>query len=129
MTPRPLLPSATMSATLYWYSGCSTCKQAHKHLAGLGVQPTLVELKTDPPSAATLADLHARSGLPLKSFFNTAGQSYRNGGFKDRLPGLSTAEQYDALAADGMLVKRPILDLGHTVLVGFAAPAYDEATS
>ncbi len=118
-----------MTATLYWYSGCSTCKRARKHLAGLGVEPIVVELKTDPPSAATLADLHARSGLPLKKLFNTAGQSYRGGGFKDRMPTMSDDEKYAALAADGMLIKRPILDLGHTVLVGFKADSYDEATS
>lgn len=116
-----------MSATLYWYSGCSTCKKAHKHLVGLGVDLAIVELKTDPPSTTALADLHARSGLPLKKLFNTAGQSYRGGGFKDRLPTMSDAEQYGALAADGMLIKRPILDLGDTVLVGYRAAAYDEA--
>ena len=118
-----------MSATLYWYSGCSTCTSARKHLVGLGVEPTVVELKTDPPTPGVLADLHARSGLPLKKLFNTAGQSYRRGGFKDRLPGMSDADQYAALAADGMLIKRPILDLGHTVLVGFKAAAYEGAVT
>ena len=113
--------------TLYWYSGCSTCKKARKHLASRGVEPSIVELKTDPPSAETLADLHARSNLPLKRFFNTAGQSYRGGGFKDRLPSMSQHEQLEALAADGMLIKRPILDLGETVLVGFKVAEWDEA--
>ena len=116
-----------MSATLYWYAGCSTCKKAKKHLDGLGVEPHIVELKTDPPSAETLADLHGRSGLPLKKFFNTAGQSYRNGGWKDKLPGMSEQAQYEALAADGMLIKRPILDLGGTVLVGYRAAEYEAA--
>jgi arsenate reductase (glutaredoxin) len=102
---------------LYWYAGCSTCKKARKHLGDREV--SVVELKTDPPTAAELADLHARSGLPLKKFFNVAGQSYRGGGFKDRIGSMSEQEQYDALAADGMLIKRPILDLGDRVLVGF----------
>ncbi len=107
--------------TLYWYAGCSTCKRAKKHLDGAGISADIVELKTDPPSAATLADMHARSGLPLKTFFNVAGQSYRGGGFKDRMPGMSDDDKYAALAADGMLIKRPILDLGDRVLVGFKA--------
>jgi len=102
---------------LYWYAGCSTCKQARKHLGDR--EHTLVELKTDPSSAEVLADLHARSGLPLRAFFNVAGQSYRGGDFKNRLRAMSEQEQYDALAADGMLIKRPILDLGDRVLVGF----------
>ena len=112
-------------AVLYWYAGCSTCKKASKHLVSLGVSPEFVELKTDPPSPETLADLHRRSGLPLKKFFNTAGQSYRRGAWKEKLPGMSEAEQYEALAADGMLIKRPILDLGHAVLIGFRAAEYE----
>jgi len=116
-----------MSATLYWYAGCSTCKRALKHLQSAGVEPDVVELKTDPPSAQRLADLHERSRLPLKKFFNTAGQSYRQGGFKDRYDSMSDGERYAALAADGMLVKRPILDLGHAVLVGFRADDWDAA--
>ncbi len=115
--------------TLYWYAGCSTCKKALKFLREAGVEPTLVELKTDPPSAEQIADLHARSGLPLKRFFNVAGQSYRGGGFKDRLPSMSEAEQRQALAADGMLIKRPILDLGSVVLVGFKAPEWEAAVA
>jgi arsenate reductase len=78
-----------------------------------------IDIVTAPPSADTLRDLHARSGLPLKRFFNVAGQSYRNGGFKDRMATLSEAEKFDALAADGKLIKRPILDTGAAVLVGF----------
>ncbi len=118
-----------MTAKMYWYAGCSTCKRAHKHLAARGVAVDVVELKTDPPSAATLADLHARSGLPLRKLFNVAGQSYRGGGFKDRLPGMSEQAQYEALAADGMLIKRPILDLGGAVLVGFKEADWDAALS
>lgn len=104
---------------LYWYAGCSTCKKARKHLGARDVD--VIELKTDPPNAAELADLHARSGLPLKKFFNVAGQSYRGGGFKDRIGTMSEQAQYDALASDGMLIKRPLLDLGDRVLVGFKA--------
>ena len=37
---------------------------------------------------------------------------------------MSEAEAIDALAADGKLVKRPILDAGSHVLVGFDEAAY-----
>ncbi len=67
------------------------------------------------------------SGLPLKKLFNTSGQSYRGGGFKDRLPTMSEDEQLAALAADGKLIKRPIVVDGDTVLVGFSADRYAEA--
>ena len=38
---------------------------------------------------------------------------------KDKLPEMTEEEQYDLLATDGMLVKRPILVTGDKVLVGF----------
>ena len=44
---------------------------------------------------------------------------YRDLGLKDKLPGMSREEQLHLLASDGMLVKRPILIDGDTVLVGF----------
>ncbi len=63
--------------------------------------------------------MHKASERELKAFFNTSGQSYRNGGFKDRLPAMSDAEKFDALAADGKLIKRPILEANGGVVVGF----------
>lgn len=47
---------------------------------------------------------------------------YKELGLKDKLPEMSEEEQYELLATDGMLVKRPIL-LGE----GFAIPGFKEA--
>ena len=44
---------------------------------------------------------------------------YKSMQLKDRLPDMSEEEQLALLAADGMLVKRPLLINGDTVLVGF----------
>ena len=59
------------------------------------------------------------SGLPLKKFFNTSGLLYKSMELKDKLPTMSEEEQLRLLATDGMLVKRPIVVLDETVLVGF----------
>ena len=59
------------------------------------------------------------SGLPLKRFFNTSGLLYKSMNLKDRLPAMSEEEQLRLLATDGMLVKRPIIVDGETVLTGF----------
>ena len=67
-----------------------------------------------------------KSGLPLKRFFNTSGQVYRNNGIKDKLPGMSEKEQYALLATDGMLVKRPIVVGEDFVLVGFKEKEWEE---
>ena len=60
-------------------------------------------------------------------FFNTSGESYRNGSFKERLPALSQAEALSALAQDGKLIKRPLLVDGERVLVGFDEKKWSEA--
>jgi arsenate reductase len=113
--------------TIYHYAGCGTCKKALKWLEAQGLRPTRVDLVATPPSRAALSDLWRRSGRPLERFFNTSGQSYRDGDFKARLPGMSEADKLAALAADGKLVKRPILDLGEAVLVGFDEAAWQAA--
>lgn len=108
-----------MAITVYQYPGCSTCKKALKWLDAQGLDYQTVHLVEQTPSKKQLADLHARSGLPVRKFFNTSGNSYRNGGFKEKLDQMSDAQAFAALAADGMLIKRPILEAGDKVLVGF----------
>ena len=62
---------------------------------------------------------YEKSGLPLKRFFNTSGLLYKELQLKDKLPMMSEEEQLALLATNGMLVKRPLLIDGDTVLVGF----------
>ena len=73
-----------------------------------------------------LREWHQKSGLPLKRFFNTSGNLYKEMKLKDRLPEMSEEEQIELLSTDGMLVKRPILVDGDTVLVGFKEKEWEE---
>jgi arsenate reductase len=116
-----------MTMKLFHYQGCSTCRKARAWLAAKGLHAVEQDLVANPPDAATLRDLWQRSGKPLARFFNVSGQSYRDGGFAARLPTMDDAARLAALAADGKLVKRPILDTGTQVLVGFDAAAWGEA--
>lgn len=108
---------------VYHHPRCSTCKKALKWLKAHEIDVELIDLTESPPAATELAHLHATSGLPVKRFFNTSGRVYRGGGWKDKLPGLTDAQAHEALAADGMLIKRPILHAatgaGERVQVGF----------
>ena len=116
-----------MAVHVYHYPKCSTCRKALKWLDQHGVAYQQTDLVAQPIALAKLKDLLKRSELPLARFFNTSGESYRNGGFKDRLKSMSEAEALAALAKDGKLVKRPIVDAGKTVLVGFDERAYADA--
>ncbi|MEZ4233575.1 MAG: Spx/MgsR family RNA polymerase-binding regulatory protein [Polyangiaceae bacterium] len=111
--------------TLYHYPGCSTCKAARRWLDDAGHHVELVDLVARPPSKATLQKLWKASGQPLKKLFNTSGQSYRAGGFGEKLKTLSDGEALAALAADGKLIKRPILVASSgEVVIGFKAESY-----
>jgi arsenate reductase len=66
------------------------------------------------------------SGLPLKRFFNTSGQIYRDMELSKKLPTMSDDEQFALLATDGMLVKRPLLVGADFVLTGFKEAEWAE---
>ena len=101
------------------YPKCTTCKKARKWLEENGLPFEERHIKDMNPTIEELKEWHKKSGLPLKKFFNTSGQLYRELKLKDRLPEMSEDEQYKLLASDGMLVKRPILIGDDFVLVGF----------
>ena len=113
--------------TVYQYPKCSTCRNALTWLGERGIDVKAVDIVLSPPSASTLQRLHMQSGLPLAKFFNTSGESYRNGHFKEKLKTMSDAEAYAALAGDGKLIKRPLVDAGGAVLVGFDPKAWATA--
>lgn len=110
---------------IYEYAACGTCKKAFKWLDERELEYTKVPIVDKPPSKTALRKLWKLSGLPLKRFFNTSGKSYREGGFGNRLPDMSDDEALAALAADGKLIKRPLLDGGKFVLVGFKEAEYE----
>jgi len=116
-----------MATHVYQYPKCSTCRKALKWLDAHRVTYEKSDLVAEPIPLSKLKDFHQRSGLPVARFFNTSGESYRAGDFKNRLRAFSDAEALSALAKDGKLVKRPIVDTGKAVLVGFDEKAYAAA--
>lgn len=108
------------------YPKCSTCKKAEQYLQAKGLSFTVRDIKTDNPTADELRTWHEASGLPLKRFFNTSGNLYKQLGLKDKLTTMSEDEQLELLASDGMLVKRPLVIYDGGVLVGFKQAEYDE---
>ena len=108
------------------YPKCTTYQKARKWLDDRGVKYEYRNIKEENPTEAELRDWHARSGLPLKRFFNTSGLQYKALNLKERLPQMSEDGQFALLASDGMLVKRPILVSDDAVLVGFKEAEYEK---
>jgi arsenate reductase len=108
------------------YAGCGTCKKALAWLSEHGVAHAVRPIVDEPPTAAELEQWIPQSGLPVRRWLNTSGQSYRALG-KAKVDAASEAELVGWLAADGKLVKRPVVVVGDRMLVGFAAEAYAAA--
>lgn len=115
-----------MSVLFLQYPPCTTCKKAKAWLDERGVAYEARNIKEENPTVEELKAWHEKSGLPLKKFFNTSGLAYKALGLKDRLPTMSEEEQYQLLASDGMLVKRPLVVGEDFVLVGFREAQWQE---
>ena len=108
------------------YPKCTTCQKAKKWLNENQIEYTERHIAEDNPSYDELKEWHRKSGLPLKKFFNTSGLLYKENNLKEKLPAMSEEEQLQLLATNGMLVKRPIIVDGDSVLVGFKEAEWSE---
>lgn len=101
------------------YRKCSTCQKALKWLEENKIEFEERPIKEENPTAEELKEWYQKSDLPLKRFFNTSGNLYKELQLKDKLADMSEEEQIKLLATDGMLVKRPLLITDTYVCPGF----------
>ncbi len=101
------------------YERCSTCRKAKKWLEENGIPFEERPIREQNPTADELLAWQRKSGLPLRKFLNTSGMLYRERKLAEKLPGMTEEDMLSLLAADGMLVKRPLLITEDRVLVGF----------
>ena len=108
------------------YPKCSTCRKAKNWLDEHEIEYESRHIVEDNPHADEIEKWYKQSDLPLKRFFNTSGMKYRELKLKDKIPDMSEEEQFELLATDGMLVKRPIVVGDDFVLVGFKVKEWEE---
>lgn len=108
------------------YPKCSTCKKALKWLEENEAPFTKRHIVEENPSEQELTEWYHKSGLPLKKFFNTSGNLYKEMHLKDKLPQMSEEEQLSLLATNGMLVKRPLVVGEDFVLTGFKEAEWEQ---
>ena len=106
---------------------CTTCKKAKTWLDENGIAYDERSIIEENPTVDELREWHAKSGLPLKRFFNTSGTKYKELSLKDKLPNMTEDEQYSLLARDGMLVKRPLLVTDTLAVPGFKEKEWQDA--
>ena len=116
-----------MTPVFICYSKCTTCQKAKKWLEANGVSYVERPIKEQNPTLDELRAWQAQSSLPLRKFFNTSGQLYRQMELTKKLPGMTDEDMLSLLSSDGLLVKRPLLVTGDAVLVGFKEDEWAKA--
>jgi arsenate reductase len=87
-------------------------------LAERNVEPRVIDITTQPPSLEQLGEALRQLGGRSR-LLNTSGASYRALG-SARVRAMDDQEVLEALAADGRLIKRPVLVMGDgRILTGF----------
>ena len=112
--------------TVLCYKKCTTCQKAFKWLEANGVEYKERAIKEENPTYEELKTWYEKSGLPLKKFFNTSGQRYKELNLKEKVAKASDGELIALLATEGKLVKRPLLVGPDFVLVGFREEQWQE---
>lgn len=115
-----------MNTLFIEYPKCTTCQKAKKWLTEHQVDFEDRNISEANPTKEELEQWYKVSGLPLKKFFNTSGQLYRQMELKEKLATMAESEMLELLASNGMLVKRPIVVQGDCVLVGFKETEWAE---
>lgn len=108
------------------YPKCSTCKKSKKYLESKNIEFMTRHIVENKLTKDELDNLIKKSNKDINKFFNTSGIKYRALNLKNKLPVLSYNEKLELLSSDGMLVKRPILVLKDTVLIGFKEKEWEE---
>jgi arsenate reductase (glutaredoxin) len=113
--------------TFYHYPSCSTCKRALAWLMEHNISVRPVHIVETPPSVSELEYTRKKVGGSISRLFNTSGQLYREGNYKERLTTMTEAEALAELSHHGKLIKRPLLIGKDVALVGFRAEEYEDA--
>ncbi len=114
-----------MKPVILCYEKCTTCKKALKWVEEAGYEAEVRPIKEENPTVEELKQWHEKNGLPLKRFFNTSGNLYKEQKLKEKLPTMSEEAQYQLLSTDGMLVKRPLLITDKGVCPGFSQDEWE----
>ena len=112
--------------TMYWYPKCSTCKKAKKWLEEHQIEFQDRDIMTETPTKEELRNYLKISQYPIKKFFNTSGNLYKEFSLKEKLDTMSEEEKLELLSQHGMLIKRPLVVSDSFILVGFREKEWNE---
>ncbi len=109
-------PAAQKEVTIYHNPRCSKSRQTLALLKERGIEPVVVEYLKTPPDAGTLRVLLERLGLDARGLMRRREAAYKSNGLDD--PALDEEALIAAMAANPVLIERPIVTCGGRAVLG-----------
>jgi arsenate reductase len=113
-----------LTITMFGIKNCDTMKKARAWLDEHGVAYAFHDYKTAGIDTAHLNDWIDRVGWEV--LLNRAGTTFRKLPEADRVD-LDAEKATALMLAQPSMIKRPVLDIGETLLVGFKPERYEAA--
>jgi arsenate reductase len=110
-----------MAATLYGIKNCDTMKRARAWLDGCGVAYVFHDYKIAGIEVGVLAAWARKVGW--ETLLNRSGTTYRKLPEKDKVD-LTERRGIALMSEQPSLIKRPVLDVGGKLIVGFKPETY-----
>lgn len=107
--------------TIYGIKNCDTMKKAFAWLTENGVAYEFIDYKKAGVAEAGLPDWNARAGW--QKLLNTRGLMWKKLSDEERAD-VDEAKALRLMAQYPSLIKRPVLDTGSKLLVGFSPESY-----
>lgn len=111
--------------TLYGIKNCDTCRKARKAMDGSGIPYQYHDLREDGLSAALLE--HILDRVPVVEALNKRSTTWRDLPDEEK-EAVDANKARELLLAHPTLLKRPLLDTGEEILVGYRDGDYDDLT-
>ncbi|MCP2669468.1 ArsC family transcriptional regulator [Maricaulaceae bacterium EIL42A08] len=110
-----------MTITLFGLKNCDTCKKAIKALEGAGKSVSFVDIRAD-------ADLKAKlpgwlDAVGAEALTNTRSTTWR--GLDEAQRARAKSDALGLLSENPTLIKRPVIEAGGTVHVGWTMPVQE----
>lgn len=115
-----------MAITIYGIKNCDTMKKARAWLELHGVEYTFHDYKVGGIDRARLQQWCVRAGW--EALLNRAGTTFRKLS-DDEKAGLDERKAIALMLAQPSMIKRPVLETGRRLLVGFKPEQYESAVS
>jgi arsenate reductase len=111
-----------MTLTLYGIPNCDTVKKARNYLDGRGLGYHFHDYKK---AGVTAADLERWSGVVgWERLLNRAGTTFKKLPDADKAD-IDAAKAIALMVANPSMIKRPVVEGGKALLVGFTPAVYD----